>query len=76
MCLIFSKKGEDYKDTFKQTQTAQRGEARLRLYQSQKEAKTLRIQLFPLIRALGVIVDILLRINSIWKTALALMKLG
>lgn len=41
-----------------------------------KEAKTLRIQLFPLIHALGVIVDILLWINSISKTALALMKLG
>lgn len=41
-----------------------------------KEAATLKIQLLPLTCALGVIVDVLLRINSILGTALALMEPG
>lgn len=57
MCLISAKGGEDYKDISIDSLTAK---AELRLYQRQEEAKTLRIQLFPLIHALGVIVDILL----------------
>lgn len=41
-----------------------------------KEATTLKIQLLPLTGALGVIVDVLLQINSILRTALALMEPG
>lgn len=41
-----------------------------------KEATPLKIQLLPLTCALGVIVDVLLQINSILRTALALMEPG